>query len=264
MYFKAVLADRAGNRLAFAIALVVLALPLSSSALSEDATPLFHQMQQALGGAEKIAAIHDFEQEVRAKSWNGRTGELIGDVRKRTRWIRPNQLRVDQTGPGSTYVLYCDGTSGWEILPGTQQVTELAGGELTFALGYVRTFRPVLWLVDRDPRWRVTSPAPNVVRLSDGDAAHQHDFTLDAATWLPGKTNTVSLSDPDHPIESEEVVTEWETVQGVQFARRWTVYRAGKRVAEATVASTTVNGGLNLADLQAKPAEFKPVFRGER
>lgn len=244
------------------IAFILLFVSLCPSVLSEDATALFHKMQDALGGSEKIAAIRDFEQQVRAQSWNGRTGELIGDVRKRTRWIHPNQLRVDQIGPGSTYVLYCDGTSGWEILPGTQQVTELAGGELTFALGYVLTFRPNLWLADRDPRWRITSPTPNVVRVSDGDAAHQHDFTLDAVSSLPSKTNTLSLSDPAHPIASEEVVTEWETVQGIRLARRWTVYRAGKRVAEATVELTRLNSGLKLADLVAKPSDYKPLLLG--
>jgi outer membrane lipoprotein-sorting protein len=243
----------------FPIAFLLLTLTFCSSVFSEDAAALFHRMQEALGGADKIAAIGDFEQQVRAQSWNGRTGDLIGDVRKRTRWIRPNQLRVDQIGPGSTYVLYCDGASGWEILPGTQSVTELAGGELTFALGYVQTFRLRLWLADRDQRWRITSPAPSVIRMADGDPAHQQDIRLDAGS-LPSKTSTTSLSDPAHPTRSEEVVTEWETVQGIRFPRRWTVYREGKRVAEATVDTTRVNGGLKLADLQTKPDDLKPVL----
>jgi hypothetical protein len=104
-------------------------LLLSPKAFSDDGLQLFHKMQKALGGADKIAAIHEFEQQVRAQSWNGNTGRLIGDVIKRTRWIRPNYLRVDQVGPGSTYVLFFDGKSGWEILPGTEKVIDLAGGE---------------------------------------------------------------------------------------------------------------------------------------
>src|SRR5689334_24842354 len=58
-------------------------------------------MQEALGGADRIAAIRDLEQQVRAESWNGNTGQSIGEVRKRTRWIRPNLLRVDQIGRAS-------------------------------------------------------------------------------------------------------------------------------------------------------------------
>src|SRR5690349_20879512 len=96
-------------------------------------------MQDALGGAGKIAAIHDLEQRVRAESWDGSSGRLIGVVHKRTRWVRPNYLRVDQVGPGSTYVLYFDGAAGWEILP-DKTVADLAGGELLFAQKYVRDF----------------------------------------------------------------------------------------------------------------------------
>jgi hypothetical protein len=242
------------------VSLTLASLFLCASAFSQDGLPLFHKMQQALGGADKIAAIRDFEQEVRAESWNGNTGRSMGEVRKRTRWIRPNHLRVDQVGPGSTYVLYCDGTTGWEILPGTQHVVELTGGELEFARRYVEGFRLNTWIADRDPRYRITSPSPNVVRISDGDIAHQLDVTLDAASSLPVKISFITLSDPAHPIRSDELTTEWETVQGIRFPRRWTVFRGGVRVAEAKDARSVVNSGLELADLAAKPPDLKPVL----
>lgn len=217
-------------------------------------------MQEALGGAKKIAAIRDFEQSVRAESWNGNTGQPIGEVRKRTRWIRPGYLRVDQVGLGSTYVLYFDGTSGWEILPGTQKVTELSGGELQFAQKYIRDFVLTIWLADRDPGYQITSSASNVVRISDGDVNHQLDITLDPVSHLPVKTTSISLSDPAHPIPSETMVTEWETVEGIRFAKHWKVLRRGIRVAEATVEQTTLNRGLKLEMLAMKPSGFKPVL----
>jgi hypothetical protein len=236
-----------------------------SNGRADDGERLFHKMQDALGGADKIAAVHDLEQTVNAESWDGNTGRSIGAVRKRTRWVRPHQLRVDQEGPGSTYVLYFDGTSGWEILPGTQKVVELSGGELAFAQKYIRDFRLNTWLADRDPRYRVTSPAPDVVRISDDDPAHQRDITLDPKSGLPDRIASISLSDPAHPIPSEEVVLEWETVAGIRFVRRWKVLRSGVRVAEATVERTIVNGGLSSADLAKPPPEFAPVLpKGRR
>src|SRR5215831_11550291 len=244
---------------AFSSAIGVVVLLLCPTIFSDDGLQLIHKMQKALGGAEKIAAIHEFEQQVRAQSWNGNTGQLIGDVIKRTRWIRPNYLRVDQVGPGSTYVLYFDGKSGWEILPGTETVINIAGGELTFAKNYVRTFTLNLWLADRDPSFRITSPAPNVVRIVDGDSNSQNDITLDPVSSLPIKTNSMSGADPAHPVPKEDVVMEWETVQGIRFPRHWTVFRAGLRVAEATLELTRLNGGLKLEDLSAKPSDFKPV-----
>jgi hypothetical protein len=247
------------KRLSCAIVSIAVLL-LCRSAFSDDGLLLFHKMQKALGGADKIAAIREFEQQVRAQSWNGNTGVLIGDVTKRTRWIRPNYLRVDQVGPGSTYVLYFDGKSGWEILPGTQNVIDIAGGELTFAQNYVRTFTLNLWLADRDPTFRITSPSPNVVRIADGDLNHQHDITLDLGSSLPVKTNTLSGADPANPVPREEIITEWETVQGIRFPRHWTVFRSGLKVAEATLESTKLNGGLKLEELAAKPADSKPVL----
>jgi hypothetical protein len=238
---------------------VVVSLFLCPSVFSQDGLQLFHKMQEALGGATEIAAVHDFEQELRADTWDG-NGRTLGEVRKRTRWVRPNYLRADQVGPGSTYVLFFDGTSGWEILPGTDSIADLAGGELNFAQKYGRDFRLNTWLADRDPRYRITSPAPNVVRISDGDVTHQLDITLDPASSLPVKTTSVSLADPAHPVPSEEVTTEWETVQGIRFARRWSVSRSGIRVAEATVEQTKLNSGLKPADLAAKPSDLKPVL----
>jgi hypothetical protein len=241
--------------------ILLCALVGSSALAQQDAgISLFHKMQNALGGADKIAAIRDFEQVVTAESWNGNTGQSIGEVRKRTRWISPNHVRVDQVGPGSTYVLYCDGTTGWEILPGTDKAVELTGGELEFARRYVESFRLKTWLADRDPRYQITSPATNVVRVSDGTIQHQQDLTLDPSSWLPVKVASITLSDPAHPVPSEEVTTAWETVSGFQFPRQWTVYRSGVRVAEAKDARTIVNSGLKLADLTAKPTDSKPVF----
>jgi len=233
---------------------------VGASVFSQDGLPLFRRMQEALGGAERIAAVRDLEQQVRAESFNGNTGQSLGEVRKRTRFVRPNHLRVDQVGLGSTYVLYFDGTAGWEILPGTQKAVPIEGGELAFAQNYIRGFPLNLWLADRDPRYRITSPSPNVVRIADGDISHQVDYTLDPRTSLPLRTGITSLSNPAHPTPSEDVTAEWETVQGIHFARRWTVYRSGIRVAEATDARTTVNAGLDPADLAAKPPDMKPVF----
>jgi len=238
----------------------LLVLLAASSLFSQDGVALFRKMQDALGGAERIAAVRDYEEHVRAESWNGNTGQSLGEVRKRTRWIRPNHLRVDQIGPGSTYVLYFDGTAGWEILPGTQKVVEITGGELAFARSYIQGFALNAWLADRDPGVRITSPSPNVVRVSDGDITHQYDLTLDSATWLPLKKSSISLSDPAHPIPSDDVMKEWETVQGIRFPRHWVVFRGGVRVAEALDARHTVNSGLALADLTEKPADFKPVL----
>jgi len=47
--------------------LALASLFLCSSVFSQDGLPLFRKMQDALGGADRIAAIRDFEQEVPSK-----------------------------------------------------------------------------------------------------------------------------------------------------------------------------------------------------
>jgi hypothetical protein len=155
---------------------------------SQDGLQLLHKMQAALGGAEKITAIHDYEETVRAQIWNN-DGTPMGEVRKRTRWMRsPNLLRLDQIGPRDTYVLYFDGgsESGWEMLPDlkntdkfktTGEAIELVSGELNFAKSYLSGFTFNMWLADRIPDYTVTSPAPNVLRIGHDSTAS--DITLD-------------------------------------------------------------------------------------
>src|SRR5258708_27741015 len=104
------------SSLCLLIVLVVGAFLLCSSSPGQDGLELFHKMQKALGGADKIAAVSAFEDIVHAQTWN-QAGDALGTVRKRTRWTRPNHLRRDEVGPGDTDVLSFDGRGGREILP---------------------------------------------------------------------------------------------------------------------------------------------------
>ncbi len=229
---------------------------------AQDGLELLRKMQTALGGAKKIAAISDYEEIQSATTFN-REGKALGKVVKRTRWIRPNVLRLDQVGPGDTYVLYFDGTAGWEILPAKDEkkVIGLAGGELEFARKYLRDLRFHVWLADRNPRYRIESPAADVIRIADSDdPAHQLDITLESATGLPLKETTLSLADPAHPVPSETRFEEWQTVKGIRFPRRTAIFRSGVRLVEITVERIELSKGLRRDDLSAKPEDLNPVL----
>jgi hypothetical protein len=77
---------------------------------------------------------------------------------------------------------------------------------------------------------------------------------------LPLKIAFTTLSDPAHPVTGEDLLAEWETVHGISFPRRSTVYRGGVRVAEAKEARSFLNSGLKVTDLAAKPPDLKPVL----
>jgi hypothetical protein len=210
---------------------------------------LLHKMQDGLGGAQSIGAIHDFEETIRAEAWDA-AGRSLGGVRKRTRWMRtPNGLRLDQRGPRGTYVLYFDGgaASGWEILPDvtspdlyktTGKAIALTGGELNFARSYLSGFELNLWLADSMHGNIVTSPRPQVVRIEhDGNAT---DLTLDPVTSLPLKTAGVSLADPDHPVPAEMRYETWTDVSGIRFPTQRVNHLSGVKRGEATRDNATL------------------------
>ena len=236
----------------------LLLLPvLLGSFPADDGLQLFHQMQAALGGGDKIAAVRDFEQWERAETW-WPDGRPRGTVRKRVRFMRPSTLRIDQVGPGDTYSLYCDGTSSWEITP-EGKTQELAGGELRFAQGYINGLQLNQWLADRDPDLVISSPAPNTLSLSvRGDTKHRNEIALDPRAFLPVSGKGISLADPEHPVASETRLEGWHAVDGIKFPARIINIHGGKRLAEISVEETRLNGGLKHADLARKPQDGKP------
>lgn len=228
---------------------LVLLFLSQTSAAAQDGLQLLHKMQTALGGSERIATIHDYEESVRAQTWNNE-GKLNGEVRKRTRWITPNYLRLDQTGPDDTYVLYFDGESGWEILP-DKSVLALVGDELKFAQKYLFGLRLKLWMADRDSRYLVESPAENVIRISDkNDGANKLDITLDPVSSLPVKQADGS---------TETRLEQWSAVHGVQFPHRISIIRNSATVAVIRIDKIELDRGLKVDELAKNPQDLKPV-----
>jgi hypothetical protein len=248
-------------------ALVSTGVSSQTSQSTPEGLQLLHKLQDALGGAKRIAAIRDYEETIRAQAWDA-SGAALGEVRKRTRWMRtPNVIRLDQRGPRGTYVLYYDGgsASGWEILPDragsdpyktTGTAIELAGGELQFAKGYLSGFELNLWLADQLPGYRATSSVPHVVRIEHGSGAT--DFTLDPVTSLPVKSAGVSLADPNRPVSSEMRYEGWREISGVRFPTHRVNYLSGLKRGEVTTNDIHVNVGLRAEHLAAKPADFAP------
>ena len=260
---------RVASFVAAAVLMACASEPLSSqvSPSTQEGLRLMHKLQDALGGAERLAAVRDFEETIRAEAWDAK-GASLGEVRKRTRWIRsPNVVRLDQIGPRGTYVLYFDGgaTAGWEILPDlagpdgfktTGKPIALSGGELEFAKGYLYGFDLDLWLADRIAGYTVTSPRPDVVRIEHHGKAT--DVTLDPGSGLPLKTAGISLANPDRPVPGEMRLEAWREVSGVRFATHRVNYLNGAKRGEVSTSDIAINVGLRKQDLEAQPADFAP------
>ncbi len=243
-------------RTCFGILILALGCPLGLG--QNSVSELFRRMQIALGGADKLIAIRDFDQFSEAETLD-RNGATI-HVQKRVRWIKPNQLRVDQLGPFDTYVLYFDGNSGWEILPdGT--LADLKGGELEFARKYLASLDVKLWLADRLSGYSILSPAAIVIRISiQDDPNKQVEITVDPVTFLPVKDSSISLGNPRQPTPTQHEFYEWVTVNGVRFPREISIIQNGRNLGKLTTRRVRINTGLNLRELSKKPADLKPVL----
>jgi hypothetical protein len=226
-----------------------LTLFLCSPVFAQDSTELLHRMQQALGGADKIASIRDVDELVHAQTWH-EDGSMRGDVRKRTRWISPTCLRLDQVGKDNNTYVYFDGSSCWEIVPDKSGAVELRGDEVKFAEHYLQHIDFKFWLADRDPQYLITSPMPNVVRITDKrDQQNTQDIALDPSSWLPIKQSSGN---------QETQFTEWAFAEGVRYPRVTTMITDGQKRATITVDWIKLNGGLDKRELSAKPRDLKP------
>jgi hypothetical protein len=67
-----------------------------------------------VGWQRKNHSVRDFVECIRGDGWDD-GGKYQGITYKRTRWIKPDILRLDRVGV-SDYVLFFNSTSGWEIL----------------------------------------------------------------------------------------------------------------------------------------------------
>jgi hypothetical protein len=237
-------------------ALIVTLLPIASAA--QDGMQLFHKMQSALGGRNKIEAIRDLQECVRADAWDDQ-GKFHGEVYKRTRWIRPNVLRLDQVGPGNSYVTYFDGVAGWQILP-DKGFLQLAGDELDFARGYLNGLDVNVWLADGDASKVFSSPAPNVITLSTrDDDSSKTDITLSSKTFLPEKETVVSISHKSHSVVTRtRKFEEWEAFQGVMFPQRIINFHGDTKVADIRLKELKLDSGMRTDDLAVRPKGLKP------
>jgi hypothetical protein len=221
---------------------------------------LFHKMQTALGGRDKIAAVYDLEQCVRAETRNN-DGTPHGEVFKRTRWINPNLLRLDQVGPDDSYVLFFDGASGWEILL-DKGFADLKGNELAFAQGYLSGINLKFWLADRDLKNVFSSNGPAGFSISSKeDISQRTDIKLDPTTLLPSAQIAVSLVDPNHPMATQTLqFRDWVEFRGIKFPRRTINFHGDRKLADITLQRITLNSRLQPKNLLTRPGDLKPVM----
>ncbi len=202
---------------------------------------LLQNAQQAMGGADKLAAVKDLTatlEMVLPPSQGGIT------MKQTVRYLAPSHYRQDQTLPFGLVIAYINGNAGWLSTPqGTQdmpgEIVKQAQGELFRNL-------PTLILSDRVVGRTVNAVGPNLIEIAGDGQVVRMEFDL---AGLPSR---VTYADAGQP-ETTESYSDFRDVSGVKLPFKTNVQQGGQPAGAATVSAYTINTGITPEVIGKKP-----------
>ena len=204
---------------------------------------LLQRVQQALGGADKLAGVKDL-------IYHGEAGiETPGAtmrVKQTNSYLAPSSLRQDIELPFAKQSVYSDGTTGWLSTPqGMMGMTPAVQKQVH---GEVFRQIPPLVMSDRDPDRTVNYVGEGTIEISskDGESVRME---VDEKTGFPLKI----IYQGSQQGEVEQSYSEWREVNGIRLPFQWVIMQGGKKFASVTVADYKVNSGLTKEEISKKP-----------
>jgi len=196
---------------------------------------LLGRMQQAAGGAEKMALVKDV-----TMTANATLGNMA--VKQKMLFIVPNQLRQEQELPFGKILVKWDGKSGTlqaPNAPGPMPIPPPIQKQINEEL-----FRNLftLLLSDRDPDRTVNAISDTEVDIGD-KSGNAVKVTLDAATGMLTKLAYRSVG-PQGPSEVENIYKDWRDVGGFKAPFVIEIMQGGQKSSEIKFETVTVNTGV--------------------
>jgi len=211
----------------------------------EKGKEVLARVQQAVGGADTLAAVKDMVEVVEYRTAPSAGGALI----KRTdRWIAPSTFREETQLPFGVISIYADDQGGWTASPqgsgplGPEQLKPVRDK-------LVRLYVPML-LSDR-LAGRSVSWSDGALEISAGDNTVR--LYVDEKTGLPAKVEYKSPQMGGGASSVAETFDSFEEVSGIKAPKHMTVSQDGHKFAEVTVESLQFNSGLKAEELSKKP-----------
>ncbi len=208
---------------------------------------LLQRAQQAMGGAEKLAAIKDLTQAVES-SVATTTGPLKGKYIRR--FIIPNHLRTEGESKIGKTIIYTNGKSGWLVnneswLPIPDEMLTLIKGELFRQL-------PMLLLSDRDASRTVKALGDNAVEITTKDRLKVR-IEFDPGTGLPARhlyNEPISYSRSRKVSES---FSDWREANGIKLPYQAVRQADEETLSIAAVSEYRINSGMTVEQLSKRP-----------
>lgn len=228
--------------------------PQSASATPESIAQgkaLLARAQQALGGADKLAAVKDLQMHANLEV---QTPGVVTRVKQTTSFIVPSVFRQDNELAVFKQSVYSDGTSGW--LAGMQGIQNLPPPVLKQIHGEAFRLLVRLAVSDRDPDRTVSLASPGVLEISSKDGESVR-LTIDEKTGLPEKLG-YQQSPAEGGAAVEEIFSDWRDIGGLHLPFQWDVMQKGKKFAGVSVQDYKINSGLTAEALGTKPPPQAP------
>ena len=208
---------------------------------------LLQRAQQAVGGAEKIAQVKDFEETANFQLDPSAGGMRVEQV---DRWIAPEHFRQESNLPMGRISAYSDGQAGWIVTP--QGSGPLAGAQLKQVQGDLFRLYFRMLLSDRLPDRQVNYIGENTIEIS-GRNGQMARLVVDPETGLPRKIvyDSVHVTGAPHTVEDEFV--RFEEVSGIKVPYQVVIRQEGRKFADVTVKEYKINPGLKIEDLSKRP-----------
>jgi zinc protease len=204
---------------------------------------LLQKVQQALGGAEKIAAVKDLQYHAQV---DVETPGAVMKAKQANSYIVPWTMRQDIELPIGKQSVYSDGQAGW--LAGMQGTQPLPAAVTKQMRGEV--FRQILLLSlsDRDPNRTVNYVGPGALDISskDGESAH---LEVDEKTGVPQKVVYTDVNGQT----INQAYSDWRDISGVRLPYKWIVMQGDRKFATVTIEDYKINSGLTPETLSKKP-----------
>lgn len=203
---------------------------------------LLERVQQALGGADKLAAVKDLV-------YHGEAGiETPGatmKVKQTNSYLAPSSMRQDIELPFAKQSVYSNGSTGWLITP--QGAMGMTPPVLKQIHGEVFRQLPPLAMSDRDPERTVNYAGDNTVEITAKDG-EDVKIVVDEKTGLPAR---IVYEGSQGAVD--QAFSDWRDVNGIQLPYAWTIMQGDKKFASVTVTDYKVNSGLTEQEISKKP-----------
>ena len=219
----------------------------TDTASIEQGKQILARLQQAMGGADKMALVKDYTV-IRDVHFSAQAGGA--DTVETEKWMSPSHIREESQNSAGSNALYCDGHSGWTARGRSSNA--LRGPQLKAVQDDAFRSYFALLLSDRIEGRTVNALDSDLVEITSADG-QAVQVAVDPATGLPLQFSYQAPAPSGPPVLVQETFTKFGEAGGLKVPLETSIKRNGTNFADTVVKEFKVNTGMVLADLERRP-----------